>query len=62
MFGAWVSDTVTVSVQTVELPLASVALNATEEVPTGKVEPLAKGADVCTTVGVPQLSVAVAVA
>lgn len=61
MFGVWTSITITVKTQEVELPVASVARNVTEEVPTGKTEPL-EGPDTCITVGVLQLSVAVAVA
>ena len=60
--GTWMSLTVTVNVQAVELPAASVAVNVTEDVPTGKVDPLAKGPEVCATVGVLQLSVAAAAA
>ena len=55
--GGWLSRTVTVNVQLLVLPLASVAVEATVVVPRGKDEPLG-GA--LTTTGVPaQLSVAV---
>ena len=49
------SPTVTVKVQVLRLPLASVAVFVTVVTPSGKVLPLAA---LLTTVGVPQLSVA----
>src|SRR5204862_3298923 len=55
--GGWLSSTVTVKVQLFVLPLASVAVEVTVVVPTGKTEPL-KGVLV-RFVTAPQMSVAV---
>ena len=57
--GAWPSTTVIVTEQVVVLA-ELVAWNTTTWTPTGKVEPLAKGPEVCVTGNVPQLSEAVA--
>jgi hypothetical protein len=55
--GNWLSITVTVNVHNVVLPLASVAVNVTVDVPIGKADPLGSP-DVCTTPMPGQLSVA----
>ena len=59
--GGVTSETVTGNVQAAVLPLPSVAVKVTPVVPPGKTEPLA-GPAVRTTVTLPQLSVAVALA
>src|SRR5258708_7364015 len=57
MVGGWVSRTVTVNVQTLVLPLLSVAVLVTVVTPTGKAEPLA--GTLTRLVTLPQVSLAV---